>query len=131
VFEFDSCKFPIVFINATSETPTMKNLQESLDSTLEVVKSAKEKIVIVFDLSKSKLLSSEQRVHLGNWYNQYQKMFQEKVLGIAIVNPPILSTLLIRGVFLITGNNVATLFNKMDPALKWAHGLFEKYREVA
>jgi hypothetical protein len=106
--------------------PTDAMLDAHLKGMSDALLNANQKIVFIFDLNKAKLLTADHRVKAGKWYNENKKLFDDKCLGIAAVNTNILINIMLKGIFLITGNNTATIFSKMESAKEWADQLLAK-----
>lgn len=127
----DSSNYPIIITNFSGIEPTMKEFEAYLDQILTFYQGDN-RIVMLVDGTKSKFLSSDIRIKQGNWLKKHDALIRKHTIGNVFVIPSTVSSLILKGIFLIHKPAVPyTIVNSLPEAMLWAEEKIKAEKSMA
>lgn len=123
---FDKSLFPIVVVKFKGGEISEKEFDAHLDRMYHLY-SEHDKILIVFDTSNAKYLSSTLRIKQGNWLKKHHKLLKDTIIAAVYVSSSVMMKMMLKGIFLVqTPAWEHKVVVNLDNGLEWAK---EKLKE--
>lgn len=122
--DIDQSKLPIIIFKINPINSTIAQYEEYLQVQKEIMVQAvaeKKRLVIVFDFTHLKFLSSEMRIKRGNFLKDNNDLIKKTLEVTIMVTPNIVSRTMLQGVMLVFKPSVPTpVVASMREAMKLA-----------
>lgn len=118
--EVDKTHYPVIIFSNKPVTATDSEIEAFLNLQLALIHEAKGKLVYIYDINQSKMMSSKQRIHIAKWSKENDEILNKNVNS-CIVNSSVLMTLMIKGIMIINKSIQQTkIFKTVPEALEWS-----------
>lgn len=97
---FDDSRLPILVMRFEAEPANLDDFKAYL-SNMEKYYLANDKLILIFDASKSKYLNADARILQGNWIKQHKEMIAKKAVKMIFVIPTITIRLIYKAILAI------------------------------
>ena len=123
--EIDKSQYPIIIIRTEHKVFIDNDLQYYFE-TMEKLYTEEEGngIVVIYDLSLMKLITSEHRKKVGEWLDKVRPKIEKAVKGVCYVQTSPLHGLVLKGIFTVSKPSWNTkVVKNLDDGIKWAKEL--------
>ena len=123
--QLDRSLYPIIIVRAEHKVFLDQDLFDYLD-TMEKLYTEEEGngIVVIYDLSLMKLITSEHRKKVGEWLDKMRHKIEKAVKGVCYVQTSPLHGLVLKGIFAVSKPSWNTkVVKSLDDGIKWANEL--------
>lgn len=98
--DLDFSHNPIVIVRVNPIDPSEQQFEAYLQDLTKLAHEMKHG-VLIFQISKAKLLSAEKRIKIGNWIKTNADVMKKNMYGVCYVNTSFLAMTILKGIFLI------------------------------
>ena len=128
----DKSMLPIVIVKFSKEEATEEQFDEHLNRMYKMY-SEHDKVLVVFDTSQAKYLSSALRIKQGKWLKKHHQLLRETIIAAVYVSRSFIMKTILKGIFLVHAPDwERKVVTDVDNGLKWANEkLKEKGYEIA
>lgn len=130
--DFDKSKYPIIVYRVKPIEPTLAQYEEYLEHQKKLMLAVpkNEKMIIVFDYTHLKFLTSDMRIKRGNFIKENDELMKSTIQHIVVMSPGTVSRMMIQGVFLVRKPSVSTeVVGSMSEAISIAEELVRKVKK--
>ena len=123
--EIDKSQYPIIIIKTEHKVFIDNDLLYYFE-TMEKLYTEEEGngIVVIYDLSLMKLITSEHRKKVGEWLDKVRPKIEKAVKGVCYVQTSPLHGLVLKGIFTVSKPSWNTkVVKNLDDGIKWAKEL--------
>ncbi len=123
--QLDRSLYPIIIVRAEHKVFIDSDVEDYLN-TMEKLYTEEEGngIVVIYDLSLMKLITSEHRKKVGEWLEKVRPKIEKAVKGVCYIQTSPLHGLVLKGIFTVSKPSWNTkVVKNLDDGIKWAKEL--------
>ncbi len=123
--ELDKSQYPIIIVKTKHKVFIDTDLQYYLN-TMEKLYTEEEGngIVVIYDLSLMKLITSEHRKKVGEWLDKVRHKIEKAVKGVCYIQTSPLHGLVLKGIFAVSKPTwESKVVKSLDEGIEWAKKL--------